>query len=303
MDLNGLCELASELGCSVKYSEPLSEHCSFKVGGECSAFIEASSVDALCTLVGAVHANGLRSIVLGKGSNVIFDDRGFNGAVIHIGSDMSKIRLIDDETVYAEAGAALNKLCLFALENSLSGLEFAYGIPGTVGGAVFMNAGAYGGEIKDVIISAEAVDLSGKKHMISKDDMALSYRHSSFMENEMTVASAVFKLEKADRDSIRARMDDLIGRRKDKQPLEYPSAGSTFKRPEGQFAGKLIQDSGLRGYAVGGAQVSEKHCGFVINKGGASSDDILKLIDHIRKTVLENTGIALECEVRYIPYE
>lgn len=303
MELSGFCELALQLGCNVKYNEPLSEHCSFKVGGECKAFIEVSSSQALAELIKTAADNSLRTFILGKGSNVIFDDKGFNGAVIHIGSAMSEIRMIGRDTVFAEAGAPLNKLCRFALDNSLSGLEFAYGIPGAVGGAVFMNAGAYGGEIRDVIFSADAVEGDGMVSTVRKDDMALSYRHSCFMDNDMTVTSAVFKLTPADKDSIRTRMDDLMSRRREKQPLEFPSAGSTFKRPDGYFAGKLIQDSGLRGFGIGGAQVSEKHCGFVINKGGASSEDILKLIDHIQRTVLKNSGVLLECEVRYVPYE
>lgn len=303
MDLSGLCQLALQLGCKVSYNEKLSEHCSFKVGGECKAFVEVSSEKSLAELLKTADDNGLRVFVLGKGSNVIFDDKGFNGAVLHIGNDMSAIRLINENTVFAEAGAPLTKLCIFALENSLSGLEFAYGIPGTVGGAVFMNAGAYGGEIKDVILSANAVSSDGGTVTVAKDNLDLSYRHSCFMDNDQTVASAVFRLTPSDKESIRAKMDELMSKRREKQPLEYPSAGSTFKRPEGKFAGKLIQDSGLRGFTIGGAQVSEKHCGFVINRGNATSSDILKLIDHIKNTVFEKTGTMLECEVRFVPYE
>ena len=303
MELSRLCELAQQLGCKVKYDEKLSEHCSFRVGGECKAFIEVTSQSSLAELLKVSNDSGLRTFILGKGSNVIFDDKGFNGAVIHIGNEMSLIRQIDDNTIYAEAGVPLTKLCMFALDRSLSGLEFAYGIPGTVGGAVFMNAGAYGGEIKDVILSADAVGKDGITVTVNKDKLDLSYRHSCFMDDDMTVVSALFKLVPADKESIRARMDELMNRRREKQPLEYPSAGSTFKRPEGQFAGKLIQDSGLRGFSIGGAQVSEKHCGFVINKDNASSDDILKLIDHIKSTVYNDSGTLLECEVRFVPYE
>lgn len=302
MDINGACALAEQLGCCVSLDVPLSEHCTFRTGGECRAFIEVASEAALSELCAFCNKNEIRYFVLGKGSNVLFDDRGFDGVILHIGSGLSDITLIGEDMILAGAGANLIKVCAFALENALSGLEFAYGIPGSVGGAVFMNAGAYGGEIRDVIESASAVTARGGSITVAAAYMQLGYRHSCFMENGDIVTSALFRLKKADKAEIKAKMEDLMGRRRDKQPLEYPSAGSTFKRPEGKFAGKLIQDSGLRGFSVGGAQVSEKHCGFVINKGGATSADILELIKHIQQTVLEKTDTQLECEVRYIPY-
>lgn len=304
MKIRELCALADQHGCEVRYDEPLSLHTTFKVGGCCKAFIELSSPSAASVLVRAANELGVRYYILGNGSNVIFDDRGFGGVIFHIGKAMSKIELHEESRVMAFAGAGLNRLCTFAYENSLSGLEFAYGIPGTVGGAVYMNAGAYGGEIKDVLKAVEAIDgKDGSPYILKGQDMQMSYRHSSFMDSGLIVLSAQFGLKKGNREEIKSVMDDLMGRRKEKQPLEFPSAGSTFKRPEGKFAGKLIQDSGLRGYSVGGAQVSEKHCGFVINKGGATSKDIMELIKHIQDTVLEKTGSFLECEVRYIPYE
>lgn len=303
MNIGELCRLAASLGCGVKQNEPLSAHTTFKVGGSCMAFIDISGKEVLSELIRAAHSGGIRTFVLGNGSNVIFDDRGYNGVVLHIGQLMSEISLTGEDTVFSEAGAGLNRLCTFAYENSLSGLEFAYGIPGYVGGAVFMNAGAYGGEIKDVVGKVEAVSSDGVFVTVAPGELDMSYRHSVFMDKELIVTGAEFRLTKGDKDEIRAKMDDLMSRRREKQPLEYPSAGSTFKRPEGKYAGKLIQDSGLRGFSIGGAQVSEKHCGFVINKGGASSENILKLIKHIQDTVLEKTGSFLECEVRYIPFE
>lgn len=304
MRISELCELAEQLGCEVKYDEPLSRHSTFKVGGNCRAFIELSSDRSVIELIKAAGSAGVRYCILGNGSNVLFDDLGYNGVIFHIGHLMSDIELHEEDHIRAGAGAGLNRLCTFAYENSLAGLEFAYGIPGSVGGAVFMNAGAYGGEIKDVLETVEVVDCrDGKPYILKVSDIKMSYRQTSFMQNGMIVLGGVFALKKGDKDQIKARMDELMDRRRDKQPLEYPSAGSTFKRPEGKFAGKLIQDSGLRGYTVGGAQVSEKHCGFVINKGGAASKDILELIRIIQETVLEKTGSYLECEVRYIPYE
>ena len=189
---------------------------------------------------------------------------------------------------------------MFALENSLSGLEFAYGIPGTLGGAVYMNAGAYGGEMKDVLFSCTHVDNIGNVASFKKDELDLCYRHSVYADNGYTIISAVLKLKKADKTEIKDAMDDKLRRRKEKQPLEYPSAGSTFKRPEGYFAGALIEQSGLKGYTVGGAQVSEKHAGFVINRGGATATDIINIIDDIKKKVYEDSGVHLEPEVKII---
>ena len=303
MNITELCAFAETLGCTVKNNEPLSEHTTFRVGGCCDVFIEISCVRALAGLVKALKAEGIRFFVLGNGSNVLFDDRGYKGVVLHVGRMMSGIALVGEDRIIAEAGAGLSRLCAFACHYSLTGLEFANGIPGLVGGAVFMNAGAYGGEIKDVTGRVEAVTAEGGLITVPPEELDMSYRHSVFMDKGCCITAAEFRLTKGDPAEICAKMKDLMGRRREKQPLEYPSAGSTFKRPEGKYAGKLIQDSGLRGCTVGGAQVSEKHCGFVINKGGASSQDILTLIKHIQDTVLEKTGTELECEVRYIPYE
>jgi UDP-N-acetylmuramate dehydrogenase len=213
---------------------------------------------------------------------------------------MSEIKLLDETTIYCEAGASLKALCMFALENSLSGLEFAYGIPGTLGGAVYMNAGAYGGEMKDVLYSVNHIDNDGNNGTLNKENLDLGYRHSAYTNNGFVITSAVIKLTKADKKDIKEAMDDKLQRRKDKQPLEYPSAGSTFKRPEGYFAGALIEDCGLKGYTVGGAQVSEKHAGFVINKGGATATDVMTLISDVQRIVKEKHGVTLETEVKIV---
>lgn len=302
MNTEQLCILARKLGCRILINRKLRDFTTFRVGGECPVIIEINSENSLAELVKFSNQNRLRTMVIGKGSNMLCDDKGFDGAVFLMGNEFSKIRLIDDVTVEAEAGCPLIRLCRFALENSLGGLEFAYGIPGTVGGAVYMNAGAYGGEIKNVIQSARAADADGNISEFSKEEMELSYRTSIFQRRNSIITKAVFKLHKAEKSEIEARMNELMARRKEKQPLEYPNAGSTFKRPQGQFAGKLIQDCGLKGVSIGGAQVSEKHSGFVINTGNATSDDIKRLIEKVQQTVLEKTGYFLECEVRIIPY-
>ena len=293
--------LALKHGCEVREREPLSAHCTFRVGGDCDVFVEVASEQTLSELITFAENKKVRYFVLGNGSNVLFSDDGYEGVIMHIGSMMNEIRLIDDETIYAQAGASLSRVCNFALENSLTGLEFAYGIPGYIGGAVFMNAGAYGGEIKDIFVSAEVITSEGELLTKKSEDMAFTYRYSKLMDNGDIVTSAVFKLKKGDKSEIKAKMDELMGKRKAKQPIEYPSAGSTFKRPEGQFAGALIEQSGLRGYSVGAACVSEKHCGFVINKGGASAKDIMQVIKDVQNTVQQKTGFLLETEVRIIP--
>ncbi len=293
--------LALKYGCEVREREPLSAHCTFRVGGDCDVFIEVSSAEALKELITLAYEQNVRYFVLGNGSNVLFSDEGYEGVILHIGQRMNRISLLDDGSIYAEAGASLSRVCTFALENSLTGLEFAYGIPGYVGGAVFMNAGAYGGEIKDVFVSADIITEDGEQLTLDLSDMEMSYRYSKLMINGSIVTSAVFKLQSGDKAQIKAKMDELMGKRKAKQPIEYPSAGSTFKRPEGYYAGALIEQSGLRGYSVGGACVSQKHCGFVINKGGATARDIRTLIKDVQRIVQEKQGVLMEPEVRYIP--
>ncbi|MDE6723965.1 MAG: UDP-N-acetylmuramate dehydrogenase, partial [Eubacterium sp.] len=208
------------------------------------------------------------------------------------------IKLVDEETIFAESGASLMKLCRFALDNSLSGLEFAFGIPGSCGGAAFMNAGAYGGEMKDVLYKCRHIDKDGNNGFLEHKDMKLSYRHSAYYDNGCIITGVYLKLKKGNPEEIKAKMDDFLQRRKDKQPLEYPSAGSTFKRPEGYFAGALIEECGLKGKSVGGAEVSTKHAGFVINKGNATCEDILSLCRLCSDTVMKEKGVKLEMEIR-----
>lgn len=291
---------AEKLGATVEYDAPMKKYTSFKCGGNANVLITPDSTETLQKTLDFCYSNNVKPLIIGNGSNLLVTDNGINGVVIKIGSKMSKIELIDETTVYCEAGASLKSLCMFALENSLSGLEFAYGIPGTLGGAVYMNAGAYGGEMKDVLFSCTHIDDNGEFGELSKEKLDLGYRHSAYTNNGFTVVSAIMKLKKADKKEIKAAMDDKLQKRKDKQPLDFPSAGSTFKRPEGYFAGALIQDSGLKGYTVGGAQVSEKHAGFVINKGGATSTDVITLIKDVQKIVKEKYGVMLETEVKII---
>lgn len=297
-----LAALAEELGCVVKRGEPLSAHSTFRIGGACDVMIVPDSAEHLSRLVKFSRENGARTFVMGKGSNILFADEGFRGAVFLIDKPLGEFT-VEEETIRAGAGAPLILVCMAALETSLSGLEFAYGIPGTVGGGVYMNAGAYGGEMVDVLATVTAMDSEGNLRTYKKEELELGYRCSRFSKSGEIVLGTEMKLVKSDRKAIEAKMDDLIMRRKEKQPLNFPSAGSTFKRPEGMFAGKLIQDCGLRGYRIGGAQVSEKHCGFIVNAGGATCADVKELIGYIQKVVLENTGVLLECEVKIIPAE
>lgn len=291
---------AENIGAEVIYDTPMKKYTSFKCGGNASVLIIPDSVDSLDKIIDFAYLKNVKPFIIGNGSNLLVTDKGINGVVIKIGSQLSQIKLIDDTTIYCEAGASLKSLCMFALENSLSGLEFAYGIPGTLGGAVYMNAGAYGGEMKDVLYSVNHIDNDGKSGTLSKENLNLGYRHSAYTENNFVITSAVMKLTKAEKNDIKAAMDDKLQRRKDKQPLEYPSAGSTFKRPEGYFAGALIQDCGLKGYTVGGAQISEKHAGFVINKGDATAADVITLIGDVQRIVYEKHGVMLETEVKIV---
>lgn len=303
MQLDELAKLAESFGCDVKYGEPLSKHTTFHIGGPCSMMIIPNSFESLSELIKYINREDIRSLVMGKGSNMLCADEGFDGVVILLDKSFGGIELISEDTIRAQAGAPLIALCTAALEHGLSGLEFAYGIPGTVGGGIFMNAGAYGGEMKDVVVSVNAIDRSGVMQTYSSEQLGFGYRTSCFAESGEVIVSGDFKLSPGSKSEIEATMNELMGRRRSKQPLDYPNAGSTFKRPEGQFAGKLIQDSGLKGVTIGGAQVSEKHCGFVINKDRATCEDVKALISKVRDTVYEKTGFMLECEIRIIPYK
>ncbi|MBE6893804.1 MAG: UDP-N-acetylmuramate dehydrogenase [Ruminococcaceae bacterium] len=300
LDKNNFIEFANEHGIKFLEHEDLSKHTSFKIGGPAEFFVKPKNKEQVSAVVDYCEKNSVPLLPLGKGSNVLVSDNGINGVVMYFGSDFGKIKLIDDETIYCEAGAGLAALCNFALENELTGLEFAYGIPGSVGGAVFMNAGAYGGEIKDVIVYADHVDKNGKAGKFTGEELEMSYRHSVYSGKEYFITGAAFKLKKGEKAEIKAKMDDLIGRRFDKQPMDKPSAGSTFKRPEGAFASALIDQCGLKGYRVGGAEVSTKHAGFVVNIGGATCEDVLRLIKDVQEKVKNDTGFFLEPEVEIL---
>ena len=297
-EINYIEELKNICG-TVLLNEPMSLHTSFRTGGPAEVFIKAESTENIISAIDIAKKYNKQYIITGNGSNILVKDGGIDGIVINIGNEMSKIKC-DGTKIYAQAGAMLSALATAAADEELTGLEFASGIPGTVGGAVFMNAGAYDGEIKDVIEYADVIDSEGNTHRLIKDELELSYRHSVIAEKNMIVVGAMFNLNKGIKKNITDKMADFAKRRRDKQPLNYPSAGSTFKRPEGYFAGKLIEDSGLKGKTVGGAQVSEKHAGFVVNIGNATSSDIIALMDCCIETVYNKFGVKLEPEVRIL---
>lgn len=286
--------------CEIKKDVPMKMYTSFKTGGNAEIMLTPKDEKSLYEALKKCKELEIKPFILGNGTNLLVSDRGIDNVVIHIGKGFDEITMVDETTIRCMAGCSLMRLCRFALEKGLTGLEFAYGIPGTVGGAMYMNAGAYDGEMKNVAVSCDYVTFDGKKGTLTGEEMELSYRHSAFCDSDKVIVSALLKLEKGNRTEIESKMNDLMSRRKEKQPIEYPSAGSTFKRPVGYFAGKLIEDCGLRGKSVGGAEVSEKHCGFIINKNNATSADIMDLIDFVRDEVLEKTGIMLETEVKIV---
>ena len=287
--------------CEILVDSPMSRQTSFKAGGNADIIAFPKNVDSLLHVLKTADKSDVPFMIMGNGSNLLVRDEGIRGIVIKT-TGMDPEIVVDGEIIRCSAGTSLSKLCTTALENGLSGLEFAYGIPGTVGGAVYMNAGAYGGEIKDVLKSVQHINPDFVIETVNAADLNLAYRKSFYSDHpEYIITTAEFKLQKSNKAEIKAKMDDLIGRRKDKQPLEFPSAGSTFKRPEGYFAGALIEQCGLKGYRIGGAEVSEKHAGFIINRCSGTASDIIAIIDHVRKTVKENTGVTLEPEVKIIP--
>lgn len=278
----------------------MKNHTSFRIGGAAKLFIEPKNEKELSGVLKKCRESKIEYIVIGNGSNLLVSDDGIRKAVIKLSGNFERIELLDETTVKAGAGASLAALCRFALENSLSGLEFAFGIPGSVGGAAFMNAGAYGGEMKDVVLSCLHIDREGNIGVLSKEQLGFAYRKSAYSENGFIITDVTFKLQKGEKGAIEEKMNDLLGRRKDKQPLSFPSAGSVFKRPEGYFAGALIEQSGLKGKTIGGAQVSEKHAGFIINIGSATCKDVKDLIEYCQKTVYDNFGVKLETEIKMI---
>ena len=284
---------------NVKLQEPMSKHTTFRIGGPADFYLCPHSTKEVQQTVQICKEENLPYFILGNGSNLLVSDKGYRGVIIQLWKNFSDIS-VKDCCITAKAGALLSKVAAEALEEGLTGMEFASGIPGTIGGAVFMNAGAYGGEMKDIIKEVKVLDDQGEVRVLSNEEMKLGYRTSIVKEKGYTVLSAVLQLKKGEVSVIRETMEDLKNRRTSKQPLDMPSAGSTFKRPEGNFAGKLIMDSGLRGFSVGGAQVSEKHCGFVVNKGGATAEDETALIREVQRRVKEKFGVELETEVRFL---
>ncbi len=295
MSAEALANFLESENIEYRQNEPMRAHTTFKIGGEADIFIIPASPAALISAVKKCTELEIPYFILGNGSNLLVSDGGIEGAVISL-AGINGISA-EGEKITCGAGAMLSSVCLKALSLSLTGLEFAYGIPGTAGGALYMNAGAYGGQMADVIESAECLTASGEIKTLKKEDMRLGYRSSVFKKGGLIIISLTLALKKGDKAEIKAEMDELLNRRKQKQPLEYPSAGSTFKRPEGYFAGALIEKNGLKGLSVGGAQVSEKHAGFVINRGGATAADVKALIGKIQKKVFENDGVMLEPEV------
>lgn len=282
----------------VLFDEPMKKHTTFKIGGNADVFISPKNVDEIKKSVSLCKEFDIPYYIIGNGSNLLVGDKGFRGVIIQIFKNMNNIE-VSGNTIIAESGAFLTSVSKKALENSLTGLEFAAGIPGTIGGGVCMNAGAYGGEMKDVV---KKVTLLKDSEVVefSNEDACFEYRNSKILKENMIVLSTELTLEKGNFDEIKEKMNGFNKSRVEKQPLEFPSAGSTFKRPVGYFAGKLIMDSGLRGYSVGGASVSEKHCGFVINKGGATAKDVITLIENVKNIVNDKFGVILEPEIRII---
>ncbi|AKT49841.1 UDP-N-acetylenolpyruvoylglucosamine reductase [Olsenella sp. oral taxon 807] len=284
---------------NVALDEPMSKHTSFRIGGPADLFVTPDDIDELRDVIAACRAAGVPHFVLGCGSDLLVADEGYRGVIVSCTKGLVNVA-IDGETMACQAGVPLREASEMACELGLSGLEFACGIPGSVGGACFMNAGAYGGCVADVLESVRCLMPDGTQQSLPVEELALGYRASRVRDEGLVVLSATFRLHEGDQDDIRARMDDFTQRRRKKQPLELPSAGSTFKRPEGHFAGKLISDAGLKGYAHGGASVSTKHAGFVVNNGGATAADVHAVIRHVQDEVERQFGVRLEPELRFL---
>lgn len=293
-DYSALMEIGKRHGCVCERDFALAPLTTMGIGGECGLFVEPNSENCLCEVLSACRAAEIPYFLIGKGSNLLI--RRFGGVMILIGGKLGGISF-DGNRVTAGAGASLAALCAAAAKEGLSGMECLYGIPGSVGGALYMNAGAYGAEMKDIVISARCIDGSGEIVEIPAEEMGLSYRHSVFSENGFCILSVTLELTPGDNSEIKAKMSEVVQKRRDKQPLEYPSCGSTFKRPAGYFAAALIEECGLKGCTIGGAQVSEKHSGFIINKGGATFEDVTALVEHVKTVVREQKGVELECEM------
>lgn len=282
------------------YDEPMKNHTSFCVGGPAKLLIKPRDEEALVEILKSIRKNNYKYYILGNCTNIIVRDKGFDGIIIKLKNKLNDVKKVSNKEIYAGTGASMKKISEFAMENSLTGLEFAHGIPGSLGGAIVMNAGAYDGEIKNVVKSVRLLDENLNVIEVPGDEMNFSYRHSLVQERGLIVLGATFSLEDGDKNKIREKYEDFDQRRADKQPLDMPSAGSTFKRPTGYFAGKLIDDSGLRGFTHKGAGISEKHCGFVVNKNKATAQDVLETIEIVQKVVHDKFGVTLEREVKII---
>ena len=287
---------------SVCTDELMSRHTTFRIGGPASVFVTPKSEKDLVTAIEICRSQGAPYFILGNGSNLLVSDQGYDGVVVHIGSDLRDIS-VEGTEITAKTGAMLSQVAHAALAHGLTGMEFAAGIPGSLGGACMMNAGAYGGEMSQILVGVRALDDKGQIVELAADQLELGYRHSIMMEKQYVVLGARIHLEKGNPEKIQAQMDDIKEKRIAKQPLEYPSAGSTFKRPEGAFAGKLIMDAGLRGFRIGDAMVSEKHCGFVVNAGKATAEDVCGVISHVQQVVMEKYGKELEPEIRFLGFD
>ncbi|MDU5184404.1 MAG: UDP-N-acetylmuramate dehydrogenase [Peptoniphilus harei] len=282
------------------YDEPMKNHTSFCVGGPAKLLIKPRDEEALVEILKSIRKNNYKYYILGNCTNIIVRDKGFDGIIIKLKNKLNDVKKVSDKEIYAGTGASMKKISEFAMENSLTGLEFAHGIPGSLGGAIVMNAGAYDGEIKNVVKSVKLLDEDLNVIEVPGEEMNFSYRHSLVQERDLIVLGATFSLEDGDKNEIREKYEDFDQRRADKQPLDMPSAGSTFKRPTGYFAGKLIDDSGLRGFTHKGAGISEKHCGFVVNKNKATAQDVLETIEIVQKVVHDKFDVTLEREVKII---
>ena len=280
-------------------NEPMKKHTTFSVGGEAKLYICIKEISQLQQLMSYLTGNKIPYFIIGNGSNLLVSDNGYNGVIIEIGNAFSGV-LVENNRIRAKAGTLLSKVSNYAMKEALSGIEFASGIPGTIGGAVVMNAGAYDGEMKQVVKEVTLLCPDGKIITLSNDEMKFGYRFSVIKENPYVVLEVVLELDKKEQEEIKKKMEDFSNRRREKQPLEYPSAGSTFKRPKGYYAGKLIMDSDLRGFKIGGAQVSEKHCGFIINKDNAVAKDIYLLVKEVQRRVKETSGVMLEPEIIFL---
>lgn len=292
--------LFSKLNCIVRYDEPLKNHTTFKIGGNCIALIEPREVSDIVETIKICRENSIKFFVIGNGSNLLVPDEGYNGVIIKLKSEFSTIQ-VEGEYLIVNSGAKLSEVYTVAYENSLTGFEFASGIPGTIGGAIYMNAGAYGGEMKNIVESVEVLDLDNfELKELKNEELEFSYRKSIIQRKNYIVITIKLKLKKGNKEEINSVYEDLRDRRNSKQPLNFGSAGSTFKRPEGHFASKLIEDAGLKGYHINDAWVSEKHSGFIVNKGNASFKEVMELIEYVQKVVFEKFGVKLETEVRIL---